>query len=328
MPKPNLKYFCASDFPRYRADMLHLLDRCADGLPVSAYDTYYQGNPLGPPLLGLCFDGEKLVGQENYVRQDLAVASTRYSGALGLNTLVDPSYRVFHGVFARLVEMTIEELRPRVDVLFAYANEASKKYYLKYFNWKVASPIRAYKKALRLSGWKKESLLALLRPGKTHSDVRLQETSQFEARVLDPVLAQHLVNSQEAYFHKTTDFLNWKFLYNKRYRTAGYYIFFHGSVKGYCITYDDGNICKVLDVLVDDNGEYVFSKTVSTLAYLTKKRGLSQLMIYATPDCWYRKLLHKHFFFPRWEFEFIFLDFSEQISNANWVVHIGDFDVF
>jgi hypothetical protein len=98
-------------------------------------------NPYGQPLLALCYDGNNLVGQENYIRQDVASNGGLYNGALGINTLVDPKYRLFHGVFGKLCELTIHGMKPHVDVLTAFANEESKKYYLEYFDWNLACKI-------------------------------------------------------------------------------------------------------------------------------------------------------------------------------------------
>ena len=143
----KLEYQCTSDYERYREQILDLHRRGYGSVPAGLYDSLYLGNPYGPPLLALCFDGAKIVGQENYIRQDVACAGRVWKGALGINTLVAPGYRLFHGVFGKLCKLSMERLEPDIDMLCAYANEDSKAYYMKYFGWEVACKVGVYKKA-------------------------------------------------------------------------------------------------------------------------------------------------------------------------------------
>ena len=223
----NLRYECSSDYLKHRGNILDLPKREYGRVSSNLYDSLYLGNPYGDPLIGFCFDGEKLVGQENYIRQNVACDGTLYEGALGINTLVDSRYRVFHGVFGKLCEITIDEMKPKVDVLCAFANEESKKYYLKYFQWNVASKIQVYKKATKYSGFNRESILSIVRPGKLHTNLILKNVNEFKPAILDPLLDRYLRNSNCCCFHKTSEFLNWKFLNNKHYDVIGYYILYN-----------------------------------------------------------------------------------------------------
>ncbi len=292
------------------------------------YDSLYMGNPYGDHLLGLCFDGQKLVGQENYIRQNVACSGTVYEAALGINTLVDPRYRLFHGVFGKLCELTISRMKTRLDVLCAFANEESKMYYRKYFQWELASKVRVYKKITKYPGASVESILSFIRPGRLHRDVSLEEVTEFDPAVLDPFLDRYLCNSNHCYFHKTSAFLNWKFLNNKHYDVTGYYILCKDDISGYCVTYNDGIEKKIIDILIEKNDTRVFEKTISYLVHLSRKQGMRQLVIYATPKCWYERALRRRFFIRRWDFDFITRTFAKTLPSSDWVIHIGDFDIF
>ena len=167
-----------------------------------------------------------------------------------------------------------------------------------------------------------------MRPGKLHDDLELQEVSEFEPSVLDPVLERHLKNSSYSYFHKTSTFLNWKYLNNKHYKVTGYYILDDDQVYGYCTTCDEGIEKKIVDILVKNDDIRIFEKAVSSLAHVSKEQGLKRLVLYATPDCWYEKCLKKLFFIKRWDFDFITRTFDKSLPNSKWIIHVGDFDIF
>ena len=324
----NLTYKCSSNYLKYRKNILDLHKRGYGTVPSTRYYSLYLGNPYGDPLIALCFDKETLVGQENYIRQNVAVSGTLYDGALGVDTLVDPKYRLFHGVFGKLCELTINEMKHRVDILCAFSNEESKEYYLKYFQWNLASKVQVYKKATKYSGLNRESLLAFARPGKVHRELILEEVAEFKPAVLDPILEQYINDSKHFYFHKTSEFLNWKLLNNKHYDVTGYYIIYNDNVCGYCATYDDGIEKKIVDILIQNNNIKIFEKTISSLSMLARKQGMQRLVIYATPNCWYENALKRHFFIKRWDFDFITRTFEKTLPCANWVIQIGDFDIF
>lgn len=323
-----LQYRCSSDYGQYRDRMITLHRKGGGDISSPLYDSYYTGNPYGDPLLGLCFDGENLVGQENYIMHNVACRGQVYRGALGLNTFVDPQYRLFHGVFGKLCKLTIDELKERVDILLAFANEESQKYYLKYFQWRIASKVRVYKKATRFSGINAESLLSLFRPGKSVKDLELQETERFDSDILKPVIDIHLQNVPYCYFYKTPEFLNWKFLGNQHYHVKGYYILSRGVCSGYCVTYDAGMERKIVDFMVDKDDAGLFIKVLSALSNKARKEGMKRLVVHATPGCWYEGSLKRYAFIPRWEYDFITRSLSEQMPSAGWVVQIGDFDIF
>lgn len=325
--KKTLKYECSSNYPANRTGILDLHERSHGSVPTRRYDSQYMGNPYGEPLMGLCYHADLLVGQENYILHDVACNGERYKGGLGVDSLVDSKYRLFYGIFGKLCRLTIDEMKKKTDVLCAFANEESKKYYLKYFQWRVATKIQVYKKVVGFAGVSLESLLSLSRPGKLHRDLTLEEMTQFEPDTLNPVIEQNLNNSNRLYFYKTTDFLNWKFLNNKHYDVTGYHVRLNGDVVGYCATYNDGIEKKILDIQLKENNIKWFEKTISTLAHISKKDGLRRLVIYATPDCWYEKALRRHFFIKRWDFDFITREFRP-LPDTGWIVHIGDLDVF
>lgn len=326
--KAKLMFEITSDYATYRKDILDFRQRIYGNDNASFYDSFYTGNPSGEPLLGLCFDGEKLVGQENYIRQKVACNGKVYDGALGINTLVDPRYRLFYGVFGKLCKLTIDMIKNQTDVLCAFANEDSKKYYLKYFRWKVASKVKVYKKVTKYSGPNRESILSFARPGGLHSDLILEEVTEFNPAILDPVLERYLNDSNYCYFYKTSAFLNWKFLNNKHYDVNGYYVLYKDKICGYCVTYDDGIEKKIVDILIEKNNIKIFKKTISCLSYLSRKQGIRRLVIYATPNCWYEKALRRYFFIRRWDFDFITFTYGKPLPNSDWVIHIGDFDIF
>jgi hypothetical protein len=324
----KLIYKCSSDYLKYREGILELPEREYGRVSPSRYDSQYTGNPYGEPLLGLCFDGERLVGQENYIRQDVACGGHIYKAALGVNTLVDSRYRLFHGVFGKLCKLTIEEMKKRVYLLCAFANEESKKYYLKYFEWKIASKVGVYKKITKYSGVNRESLLSLLRPGRPHTDLILERVSEFKPEILDPMIDLYVKDSRRFYFYKTSEYLNWRFLKNRHYDVTGYYILYNDKVCGFCATYDDGIEKKIVDILIENDDIKLFEKTISCLSHLSRKHGKTRLVIYATPGCWYEKALKRHFFIRRWDFDFITKSFADTLPDADWVIHIGDFDIF
>jgi hypothetical protein len=279
-------------------------------------------------LLGLCFDGEKLVGQENYIRQDIALNGKIHKAALGINTVVDSDYRIIHGVFQELIKLTMKELKNNADILCAFANEESKKYYLKYFDWQVSSKVQVYKKSIGYSGFSAESFLSLLRRGRLRKDFKLKEVNQLNSTVLDEIVEGHKKEAEYAYFYKTPGFLNWKFLRNKHYRVIGYLLEDGGVVRGYAIAYEDGIELKIVDFLIDQDDGGIFEKFISALGYIGAQMGKKRLVIYATPRCWYLNSLEKHFFIHRWDFDFITANLNRPPFDSQWVIQIGDFDIF
>lgn len=324
----RLRYECTSDYRTHREEMLDLHTRGYGAVRSDLYDSLYLGNPYGEPLLALCFDGSKLVGQENYIRQDVACAGRLWKGGLGINTLVDPAYRLFHGVFGALCKLTIEKLEPELDLLCAYANEDSKAYYMKYFGWKLASKVRVYKKAIRFSGLNVESGLSLFRRGRTGGNVRLEEVNEFDPGALNEILDAYAKHSKALYFHKTAAFLNWRYLRNAHYKTIGFYILRNDRVCGYCVAWDQGAERKIVDILVEGNDVGVFEAAIGLLASSARRRGMRRLVLYATPGCWYEPTIKRLLFFRRWEFDYIIRSFREDTDKDNWLIHIGDFDVF
>jgi hypothetical protein len=324
----ELTYACTSDYPKHREQMIALHKRGYGEVYETLYDSLYLENPCGEPLLGLCYDGDRLVGQENYIRQDVGGNGRVYRGALGINTFVDPAYRVFHGIFGKLCKLTIEKMEQQVDVLCAFANEESEKYYLKYFGWKIASEVSVYKKATGFSGVKAESLLALLRPGKAEKELSLREVKAFDPEVLDPVVDAYLERSPHSYFYKPCSFLNWKFMNNRHYGVRGFYIQRKGEVCGYCVTWDEGVERKIVDILIQNDEKDVLEKALSTLAYAARHEGRKRLVVFGTPGCWYESCLKKHLFLPRWSFHFLTRACRAGDLGGSWIIHPGDFDIF
>ena len=324
----KLEYTCTPDYRKHREQILDLHKRGYGSIPTELYDTLYLGNPYGDPLLALCFDADKIVGQENYIRQDVAGSGRIWKGGLGINTLVDPGYRLFYGVFGKLCALSIEELEPKTDVLCAYANEDSKTYYMKYFDWKVACKVGVYKKAIGFSGLNVESGLSMFRRGKRSKSVQLKETTEFEPDVLRAVVDEYASQSKDLYFYKTPEFLNWRYLRNKHYETTGYYIVRNDHVCGYCITYDEGSERKIVDMLVRSNDARVFESSIGWLACSARERGMRRLIMYATPGCWYESTLKRLLFIFRWDFDYIIRNSNKDMESGNWLIHIGDFDIF
>ena len=308
--------------------MLELHKKNAATVSDKLYDSLYLGAPYGKPLLGLCFDGDKLVGQENYIRQDVTSNGSIHSGALGINTIVDSKYRLFYGAFKELIRITMDRMKEDTDILCAFANEESKQYYIKYFDWKISSKVQVYKKSIGYSGLSAESFLAMLKPGKLSKDFTLKEVSGFNPEILDVILMNHAKESKYSYFYKNTEFLNWKYSRNKHYDTVGYLIEDRGITRGYLVTFDDGIETKIVDFLVDNDDVELFGKTICSLGYIASKKGKKRLMIYATPNCWFLKALKKQMFIYRWEIDFITALLSKVPISPDWVIHIGDFDIF
>lgn len=326
--KQMLTYKFTTDYSTHRNDMQSLWKRVYGHPNEKLFDTFYTNNPLGAPFLGLCYDGDRLVGQENYISQNVAYSGVLYHGAMGIDTLVDPEYRLFHGIFGKLCTLTIEELSNRSDLLFANANEDSKKYYLKYFNWKITEKISIYKKITNFSDFNIESILNFIRPVNPHSDFLLSTVVNFPSNLIDPLIENYRLKSKSAFFHKTASFLNWKFLNNKHYRTKGYILYLKDKACGYCITYDTENEKRILDILVEDENPEIFLKTISTLSTIAKEQGITRLVIHSTDTAWYKPILKKLLFIKRMEYDFITNIFNNHLPQTGWVVHCGDFDFF
>jgi hypothetical protein len=324
----KLEYVCSSDYLKYRENMLELHKINAGRVSEKLYDSLYLGDPYGKPLLGLCFDGEKLVGQENYIRQNVVSNGSICRGALGINTIVDSKYRLFYGVFKELIRITMDSMKENTDILCAFANEESKQYYIEYFDWKISSKVQVYKKSIGYSGLSLESILAILKPGKLRKDFTLKEVGGFDPKILDPMLMNHVKESKYSYFYKNTEFLNWKYLHNKHYDTVGYLIEEKGVIRGYIVTFDNGIETKIVDFLIDNDDVELFKKTISSLAYIVSKKGKKRLAIYATPNCWYLKVIKRQMFIYRWEFDFITALLNKVPIYPDWVIQIGDFDIF
>ncbi len=324
----SLRYECSSNYLRQRDNILELHKRNYGSVNEKLYDSLYLGNPYGAPVLGLCFDGEKLVGQENYIRQNVTSNGSIYLGALGINTIVDSKYRLFYGVFKELIRITMDRMKEDTNILCAFANEESKQYYIKYFDWKVSSKVQVYKKSIGYAGLSAESFLAMLKRGKLNKDVALKEVKKYDPQVLDEILVNHTKTAKYSYFFKSCGFLNWKFLDNKHYAAVGYLIEDKGATRGYIITFDNGKETKIVDFLVDNDDVGIFEKTISSLAYIASKKGKKRLVIYATPNCWYLKVLKRKVFIYRWEFDFITALLNKVPISPEWVIQIGDFDIF
>jgi hypothetical protein len=323
----QLQYEYTSDYPKHRENIFALHMRNYDRLPDKRYDSQYVGSPYGEPFLGLCYDGETLVGQENYIFQQAAFHGQVLKCAMGVDTIVDPKYRLFLGVFKKLIEITMDQLKGKADFLYAFANEESKKYYLKYFNWIIAEKVGVYKKIISPSGLNRESFLAFVRPGKAYKDFALIKTEQFDSTLLNEIIQNHQKESHCAYFHKTTEYLQWRFLENTFYKFEGYMIKDKDALQGYVITLRDKGELKVIDFLVAGDDPDIFLKTIMSLAHMGSKQGLKRLAMYATPNCWYLGTLKKLVFLKRWTIDFIAASLNEQKLPYNWVINMGDFDV-
>lgn len=323
----QLHYECTTDYRKHREQIFALHQRNYNRLPDKRYDSQYLGNPYGAPLLGLCYDGETLVGQENYISQQAVYRGEMLRCAMGVDTIVDPKYRVFYGVFKKLVELTMDALKGKADFLYAYANEESKKYYLKYFNWVIVEKVGVYKKIIGTPRLSKESLLAFVRPGKSYKDFNLMRVDQFASEPLDKIILNHLKKADYPYFYKTPDYLQWRFLNNSSFNCEGYLIEDKDAIRGYVVTLEDRAELKVMDFLIDEDNPDIFLKTIMSLAYLGSKQGLRRLVMYATPGSWYLGILKKIVFIKRWTIDCIAVALNHQQLPDNWVIHMGDFDV-
>ena len=324
----QLNYECSSDYSKYRQNMLELHETNTGRVSERLYDSLYLGNPYGKPLLGLCFDGEKLVGQENYIRQNVVSDGSIHSGALGINTIVDSKYRLFYGAFKELIRITMDRMEEEADILCAFANEESKQYYIKYFDWMISSKVQVYKKSIGYSGLSVETFLAILKRGKLNKDAALEEVKEFDPKILDEILINHAKTAKYSYFYKNCEFLNWKYLDNKHYKTTGYLIKAKGVSRGYIVTFDDDIETKIIDFLIDNDDVELFGKAISSLAYIASKKGKKRLMIYVTPNCWYLKALKTQMFIYRWEVDFITALLNNVAIRSDWVIQIGDHDIF
>lgn len=316
------------DYSTHRKDMQSLWQRVYGHQNEKLFDTYYTNNPLGAPFLGFCYDGDRLVGQENYISQNVAYSGVIYHGAMGIDTLVDPNYRLFHGIFGKLCTLTIEELNNRYDLLFANANEDSKKYYLKYFDWKITEKISIYKKITYFSGLKIGGILNFIRLSKRYTDFLLSPVVNFSSELIDPLIENYRLISKNAFFYKPASFLNWKFLNNKHFRTTGYILYLNNKAVGYCITYDINNEKRILDILVEDENPEIFRKTISTLSTIAKGQGITCLVIHSTDTAWYKPILKRLLFIKTMEYDFITKIFNKNFPQTGWVLHCGDFDTF
>jgi hypothetical protein len=324
----RLRYECSSNYLEHREEMLDLHRRGYGTVRPDLYDSFYSGNPNGDPALGLCFDGQKLVGQENYIRQPLGNNGRVLSSAVGINTVVDPQYRLFYGVFKELIRLTMNKMKEDTDILCTNANEESQPYYTKYFDWKITSKVQVHKKSIRYSGFSRESFLALLKPGRMKREFSLREVNKFDPETLTRIIDHHLEKASYGYFFKTAEFINWKYLQNKHYALRGFLIEDKGIIRGFVVTCDADTELKVIDFLVENDDIEVFEKTLSALAYIGSRNGKRRLVIEATPECWYLKALKKQFFFRRWDFDFLAVSLNGTPIPDQWVLQAGDFDIF
>lgn len=326
--KKKLQYIFSNESEKFRPSILDFWERTTGDASVNHYDSYYLNNPYGETNLGLCFDDDKLVGTENYIPHRVSYQGQLLNAQLGADTLVDPDYRLFHGVFGKLCKLTIEELTESSDILYATHNDASKKYYIKHFGWSVSTTLDYYKKITYPDGFNLKSLLCAYKPGRQFKDLRLEKTPEFSSQPLNDVIENYHRSSNQAYFYKSTEFLNWKFLSNKKYSIDGYIIHFKDKVTGYVITHQKGNELKVIDILVENNDEEILRKTLLTLSRMATRNKKTNLSIVATPNAWYRPSLEKLGFFHRWSTDYVSLSSSNTVPDDAWVVQLGDLDVF
>jgi len=314
---------------KHRGNMLDLHQREYGVVRPELYDSLYLKNPEGDPLLGLCFDGRKLVGQENYIRQNLALRGRLLRSAIGVNTVVDPQYRLFYGVFKELIQLTMNKMREgNNEILCTNANDQSQPYYTKYFDWKIMTRVQVHKKSIGSLAFSREGFLSLLRPGRPHKDFTLQKVDEFDPGILKSIIDRHFEKASYGYFVKTVEFINWKYLENQYYLLKGFLIQDHGITRGFVVTHDDGAELKIIDFLIENDDTSVFEKTINALAYTGSRNGKKRLVIYATPDCWYLKSLKKQLFFRRWDFDFLTISLKGTPMPDCWVLQVGDFDIF
>ncbi len=326
--KKQLDYIVTTDFPTYRQEILDFWEKVDGDARRASFDSLYVDNPLGNPILGLCYDGKKLVGTENYLHQSICWNGKLQVGAIGVDTLVDPDYRIFHGVFGGLCKITHEELHKSVDILLAKPNENSKKYYLKYFDWQVACRIRIYKKVISSKLFSPRKVLSWLKQGREYEGFALTRIDKFAGTDVDSVIERNITTSEFAYFHKSAEYLDHKFLRNQSYATVGYLLVRDGKTLGYVVTWDNGTERSVLDLLVERNSPELLKMALSHLVVQCNRDRVEILSVHAAENTWYEPILKSLLFLNRDEFDFITRPFNAELAGVPWSIHHGDFDVF
>lgn len=126
---------------RYEEEIISLFKICYNSdLDRTVWDWAYIQNPMGDPLVSLCFSEGRLVGHYAVVPHNLIRKERLLHAFLSMTTMVDPSYRKF-GLFVEQAQQVYGLAKKEgVDLVFGFPNAKSTPGFRKRLNWILDAP--------------------------------------------------------------------------------------------------------------------------------------------------------------------------------------------
>lgn len=129
------------DLLLYRAAILELfLDCFGVDLDPTIWEWAYIKNPMGNPLVSLCFDDGRLIGHYAVIPYNLLHQERTLRACLSMTTMVAAAYRKY-GLFTEQALQVYEKAREvGVDVVFGFPNHNSTPGFRKRLGWVLDEP--------------------------------------------------------------------------------------------------------------------------------------------------------------------------------------------
>lgn len=130
-----------SELLSYREAILGLFHACfGKGLDQATWDWAYLDNPMGEPIVSLCFDENRLVGHYALIPYDLIHGGCKLRAYLSMTTMVDAQYRKC-GLFVDQAQRVFAKAREAgAEIVFGFPNAKSAPGFRKRLGWTLDTP--------------------------------------------------------------------------------------------------------------------------------------------------------------------------------------------
>lgn len=131
---------------KYKGEILKLFEVCFQRkIDERVWDWAYKENPLGNPIVSLCFDGDKLVGHYAVIPIPMAVGGQKVQALLSMTTMVHPAYRK-EGLFvSQAEEVYIEAEAQGYSLVCGFPNKNSIPGFRKRLGWTIIDTLEVVK---------------------------------------------------------------------------------------------------------------------------------------------------------------------------------------
>jgi len=320
----------------------------------------YLKNPVHSISIKLAWNNGNLIGQ--YSANPLVVWANgqEVMAALSLDTMTDPDYSGM-GVFSETAKSLYNDLvEKKFAFIYGFPNSKSISVFLKYLGWQIISPppilvcpldmgpfIRKKTKSDFLGNLVSKVSKPLLqichnkslRDNNNHIEIRREK--QFGLWADD--LWLRCRNQHKIWIVRNYKYLSWRYDMRPESQYNIFSAWANNEIAGFVITTsqrrDEGNVCFILDILVDSELSGVIEKLLVTVKKQSIDNNDTLISSMVMPASIYRKYFHKfcfvslpHKFFPQ-ELNFGGRTLDNQISNevffnsASWYISWGDTDL-